>query len=332
MDKPLISIIIPIYKVEPYLRKCLDSVLAQTYTNLEIILVDDGSPDNCGKICDEYAEKDKRIIVIHKENGGLSDARNVGLDIMKGEYVAFVDSDDWVSPKYAEYLYDLAITYAADISSCNYLPLREGGCVIKSRDSLIEDKFYDKENFKEMFSVMLYEENTTIYDSAWTKLYKKTLFTDIQFPKDKLYEDVRTVPQLLQKAGKIIFGKEKHYFYQIRQNSAMTQNFSEKSYDFINAIKEMCQFIGNNYDSLDKACTRRYTSAMIRVLRQMIELDGFDKKEANSLRKKILQNGRHMLFDGKVPKRDKFAIFTLLSGIRLFSICWSFYAKFTNRK
>jgi len=332
LDNPIISIIIPIYKVEPYLQKCVDSVLAQTYAYLEVILVDDGSPDNCGKICDEYAKKDGRVRVVHKENGGLSDARNAGLGIAEGEYISFIDSDDFITQHYVEYLYGLITKYDADISSCNYLPLREDGSVIKSRDSLIEDKFYDKENFKEMFSAMLYEENTTIYDSACVRLYKKTLFSDIQFPKGKLFEDVRTVPWLLQKARKIIFGKEKHYFYQIRQNSIVTQKFSEKNYDFINAIEEMCQFIGNNYSSLDKACTRRYTSAMIRVLRQMIELDGFDKKEANSLRKKILQNGRHLLFDKKVPKRDKFAILTLLLGVKLFSVCWNFYAKFTNRK
>ena len=99
---PLVSIIVPIYKVEPYLRRCLDSIVNQTYTNLEIILVDDGSPDNCPQTCDEYAAKDNRIIVIHKENGGLSDARNIGLDIWKGDYISFVDSDDWVEKKYIE--------------------------------------------------------------------------------------------------------------------------------------------------------------------------------------------------------------------------------------
>jgi len=332
INVPLISIIIPVYNVEPYLRKCVDSVLAQTYANFEIILVNDGSSDNCGKICDEYAEQDGRVRVVHKENGGSSDARNAGLNIALGDYISFIDSDDFVTQSYVEYLYDLIIRYNADISTCNYLPLKEDGRVIKSKDSLVEDTFYDKEKFKKMFSVMLYEENTTIYDSACAKLYKKTLFTDIEFPNGKLFEDVRTVPQLLHKAEKIIFGREKHYFYQIRQNSMITQRFSEKNYDFINAIKEMCKFIGDNYNGLGKACARRYTSAMIRVLRQMIELDGFDKKEANSLRKKILQSGRPLLFDGKAPKRDKFAIFILLLGVWPFSVCWKFYAKFTNRK
>ncbi|MCL2283792.1 MAG: glycosyltransferase [Fibromonadales bacterium] len=329
---PLISIIVPVYKVEPYLRKCVDSIIAQTYTNLEIILVDDGSPDNCGKICDEYAKKDGRVRIVHKDNGGLSDARNVGIETANGDCITFVDSDDYVSADYVKYLYDLMLRYDADISSCNYLPVREDGVAIKSSDSLTEDKFYNKEKFKEMFSIMLYEENTTIYDPAWSKLYKKTLFVDIRFPKGKLFEDVRTVPQLLHKSERVIFGKEKHYFYQIRQNSIITQNFSEKNYDFINAIEEMCQFISSHYVGLEKPCTRRYISAQIRVLRQLIESKDFDKNEANLLRKKILKDSKGLLFDEKIPKRDKCAIFTLLLGIRLFSVSWNIYAKFTNRK
>ena len=107
MKQPLVSVIVPIYKVEPYLRRCLDSIVKQTYTNLEIILVDDGSPDGCPQICDEYAARDKRIIVIHKKNGGLSDARNAGLDICKGEYISFVDSDDWTNENYIANLLDI---------------------------------------------------------------------------------------------------------------------------------------------------------------------------------------------------------------------------------
>jgi glycosyltransferase involved in cell wall biosynthesis len=330
MAKELVSIIVPIYDVEPYLKKCVDSIIGQTYSNLEIILVNDGSPDNCGKICDEYAAKDERIKVVHKENGGLSDARNVGTEIAKGNYISFIDSDDFVTQNYVEYLYGLIAKHSADISACGYLPIRENGIVIKSKNSLTENKVYNKENFNEMFSAMLYEENT--FDAAWSKLYKKTLFSSIQFPKGKLFEDVRIVPQLLHKAEKVIFGKEKHYFYQIRQNSIVTQKFSEKNYDLINAIEEMCLFIGDNYNSLEMACARRYTLAIIRVLRHMIESDGFDKIEANLLRKKILQNGKHLLFDRKAQKRDKFAIFTLLFGVKLFSMCWKVYAKFTNRK
>ncbi len=125
MKQALISIVIPVYKVEPYLSKCIDSILAQTYTNLEIILVDDGSPDNCPKICDEYAKLDNRIIVIHKENGGLSDARNAGIRIVTGEYIGFVDSDDYIDAKMYEILAQKITKYEADISICSYIKIFE---------------------------------------------------------------------------------------------------------------------------------------------------------------------------------------------------------------
>ena len=120
IDKPLISIIVPVYKVEPFLRRCIDSILAQTYTNLEIILVDDGSPDNCGLICDEYAAKDSRIKVIHKENGGVSIARNCGLDSSNGDYIVFIDSDDFVAKKHIENLFYCANIFSADIGITTY--------------------------------------------------------------------------------------------------------------------------------------------------------------------------------------------------------------------
>ena len=120
MKQPLVSVIVPIYKVEPYLRRCLDSIVKQTYTNLEIILVDDGSPDGCPQICDEYAARDKRIVVIHKDNGGLSDARNAGLDICKGEYISFIDSDDWVANIYIEAMLKATITNNAEIFNEGY--------------------------------------------------------------------------------------------------------------------------------------------------------------------------------------------------------------------
>ena len=125
MQNPLVSIIVPIYKVEPYLRRCLDSIVNQTYTNLEIILVDDGSPDGCPQICDEYAAKDKRIVVIHKENGGLSDARNAGLDICKGEYIFFIDSDDWIKTDTIEFLYKITQDKKSDIVIGDYITTTE---------------------------------------------------------------------------------------------------------------------------------------------------------------------------------------------------------------
>ena len=123
----LISVVVPVYNVEKYIDKCINSIINQTYKNLEIILVDDGSPDNCGNICDEYAKKDNRIIVIHKENGGLSDARNTGIEVSKGKYITFIDSDDYISDNYVSFLYNLIIEYKADISIGKHYVLYENG-------------------------------------------------------------------------------------------------------------------------------------------------------------------------------------------------------------
>ena len=326
----LISVIVPVYKVEPYLRKCIDSIINQTYKNLEIILVDDGSPDNCGKICDEYAEKDSRIVVIHKENGGLSDARNAGIDTAKGEYLTFIDSDDWITENYIKYLYDLLNKYTADISGCNYTVVRDDGIYVKDKNSFFEDRFYQKgKNFNELFSIMLYEEN--VYNSSCSKLYRKTLFSNIRFPGNKIYEDTRTTPKLLHKCNKIIFGYERHYFYFMREQSITNEIFSLRNYERIEAAEEFCQFINENYSGLEKALKRRRTVAYIHVLRKLVESKNYNIKEANQLKRNALK-GKDILFDKKTPKIDKIAILSLLLGVNVFKICWRVYAKITKRK
>lgn len=181
MSPPLISIIVPIYKVEPYLRRCLDSIVNQTYTNLEIILIDDGSPDGCPQICDEYAAKDTRIVVIHKENGGLSDARNAGLDICKGDFISFIDSDDWVEKNYISTLQAL-FSDDIDIAVGNFQQFSEDGRFF-SPEKQAEGIFSSRELLDDIFS------KTTPYKLAWGKLFRKKLFQTIRFPFGKVHED-----------------------------------------------------------------------------------------------------------------------------------------------
>jgi glycosyltransferase involved in cell wall biosynthesis len=275
------------------------------------------------------------VRVVHKKNGGVSDARNAGIEVVGGNYITFVDPDDYVAVNYVEYLYGLMVKYVADISACNHLPIIDNGIIIKikKRDTLTEDRFYPKDNYKKMFSDMfLYEENIAKYNSAWAKLYKKALFNDIRYPKGKIFEDSWVISQLLQKSENVVFGNEKCYYYLIRQDSIMGQKFSKKNWGFIDAAKEMCKFINNNYQGLEKACERYYTAAHIHVLRKLIESENFDKKRACLLRKEILKNAKSLIFDSKVPNRDKYVIFLLLFGVKVFLICWKIYAKFTNRK
>lgn len=219
--------------MEPYLRRCLDSIVNQTYTYLEIILVDDGSPDGCPQICDEYAARDKRIIVIHKENGGLSDARNAGLDICKGEYISFVDSDDWVDEKYIEILLDLAKKENADIAIGENI--RTKGCSKPSKGNISINVYTPQNALKHLFS-----QNHIAFTVSWGKLYKKSLFSSLRFPIGKYHEDEFTTYILFYKSKKIVYTSEILYYYYQRADSTMG---TPHPYDLLEAEEKQFDFI-----------------------------------------------------------------------------------------
>ena len=225
MYKPLVSVIVPCYNVEQYLPKCIDSILNQTYKNLEVWLVDDGSPDKCGAICDKYAKKDTRIKVIHKKNGGLADARNVALDVKAGEYVVCVDSDDYISPTHIEGLYNLIEKYGADVSVNTFCSFYEGSSPNPSPKSA-KDWVLDGLHATEMMFYQEYFDNT-----AWGKMYKASLFDGIRYPKGLLFEDLPTTYRLLLKANKVVFNDEQSYFYLLRSNSIEGAAFSPHKLD-----------------------------------------------------------------------------------------------------
>lgn len=210
--EPLISVIVPIYGVENYLRQCVESLLNQTHQNLEIILVDDGSPDACPAICDEFSQKDTRIRVIHKKNGGLSDARNAGLDVATGEYIGFVDSDDWIMPDMFEYLLHGILGYRAEISCCGHVNIQDEWMDYKSEE---KDIVYSTEAaLNELFFDRL-------KSFAWNKLYKATLWENIRYPVGRNFEDILTTYKLFERSSRIAVLKEPKYYYRIRQNSIM---------------------------------------------------------------------------------------------------------------
>lgn len=242
MPSPLISVIIPIYNVEQYLRRCLDSIVNQTYTNLEIILVDDGSPDKCPQICDEYASRDNRIIVIHKENGGLSDARNAGLDICKGEFISFVDSDDWASLEYINELYSTIKETLADIAIINHKHVTTPSSIeIQKRRHI---KFFSKQ--QALFELIAKQYQPFVV--SWGKLYRKNLFNNIRFPVGKYHEDEFTSHLLISKASKITYSSKILYFYYQRSNSITKQNHIT---DIIEAFENRLNFtISNNLNHL----------------------------------------------------------------------------------
>jgi glycosyltransferase involved in cell wall biosynthesis len=245
MEKPLISIIIPVYKVEKYLEKCIKSVLDQTYKNLQIILVDDGSPDNCGKICDNYVKIDNRIEVIHKENGGLSDARNVGLKKARGKYIGFVDSDDYVSNGMFENMYNTLVNNNADVSICNFYTVIDNKNIIKNVDNGIE--IYNK---LEILKEILLDKKIQSY--AWNKLYKRELFKDIEYPVGKKYEDIGTTFYILEKCNKIAVSGSPEYYYITRGDSIVNNNTEGTVIDYISLISDRYDYIDKKYKELKK--------------------------------------------------------------------------------
>ncbi len=239
----LISVIVPVYKVEDYLDKCVESIVAQTYTNLEIILVDDGSPDRCGEMCDEWAKKDSRIRVIHKENGGLSDARNAGMDIASGEYIAFVDSDDWIHPCFIDSLRRVVKEHGAQIAACGVR------FVYGDRDTAEE---------KEIASAVVYTAEqaleTLIYGKgfravAWNKLYHRSLVENERFPVGKYHEDEYFSYKIIGKADKLAFVETEMYYY-LQRSSGIMGSVSLKHLEALQAGAERLAYFKEHYPRL----------------------------------------------------------------------------------
>lgn len=246
--EPLISVIVPVYKVEQYLDRCVSSVLAQTYQNTEIILVDDGSPDGCPAMCDAYAEKYAKIQVIHQENKGLSGARNKGIDAAKGEYLAFVDSDDVWSPYFLESLYGAMKEHDADISQCRW-EYMHGEELKEAYEPQAKCECFTN---REMLA-NLYIQTGAYYVVAWNKLYKKELFANIRYPEGRIHEDEATTYKLFDLAKKCVFVDNALYGYFVGMGgTSITRNgFNLKKLDWRMANKERVNyFIEKDYKEL----------------------------------------------------------------------------------
>lgn len=236
----LISVIVPVYKVEKYLKKCVNSILTQTYSKLEIILVDDGSPDNCGVLCDEYALKDDRIKVIHQENKGLSAARNTGIDASHGDYLCFVDSDDLVTPDYCQVLYDLLKDNDYDFSVCGVCRFEDGDNPILKMTDLNNKVWKSKEFLKEQV-------NKNSEFGVWNKLYRRSVFSKMRFAEGRLNEDVIWSADLAVNTTNCIETKSQHYCYRQRNSGIVGKQSEKGSVDFLYAgdyliktVKDLC--------------------------------------------------------------------------------------------
>lgn len=237
-----ISIIVPVYKVERQLDRCIKSILNQTFTNFELILVDDGSPDNCGKICDEYEKKDSRIKVIHKKNGGLSDARNAGLDIALGKYIGFVDSDDIIHPQMYEKLYNCINKSNLDIVQCKFKKFRN----VEELSVNLSDGDSNFKEYNNQEAIIDLIDNNKINVNAWNKLYKRELFQNERYPKGKIHEDEFLTYKLIYNSSKVGYIDEELYYYYENNNGIMNGSNILKRLDRIEALEERNSFFLKN--------------------------------------------------------------------------------------
>ncbi|NHC43501.1 glycosyltransferase [Bacillus sp. MM2020_1] len=241
--KTAISIIVPVYNTEPFLKKCLDSILSQTFKDFELIIINDGSTDKSGSICDEFALKDKRVKVIHKENGGLSSARNTGIRIAEGEFLGFVDSDDYLEKEMYKVLYTLCKKTNSDIAICKFSREVKGKLQKEPNNELILEMNHD-DALRNLFKGVLYR------FSVCNKLFKKACFDDIIFPEGRVHEDLSTTYKLFAKSNKAVYTSYPGYVYVKREESILTSKFNKKRLDAFLGWEEILSFMSDNYPNL----------------------------------------------------------------------------------
>ncbi len=256
-----VSVIVPVYKVEKYINACIESIVNQTYKDLEIVLVDDGSPDNCPKICDEWEKKDERIKVIHKENTGVSDSRNKALDLITGDYVCFVDGDDTIHDKYVETLLNTAIENGADVAACNWKKVYD---IENPQNKDFHRKELKSTVFEndEVFD-LIYNKKVPLIMALWTKIYKKEIFSELRFPLYAVAEDDAVLPYVLNNCKKFVYIDCVLYNNTQRQDSVTATKFSIKKLKALEVFKNRIQFIERNKPDFKTKAINHYIRILI---------------------------------------------------------------------
>jgi len=302
-----ISIIVPVYKVEDYLGKCVESIINQTYKNLEIILVDDGSPDRCGAICDEYASKDDRIVVIHKENQGVARARNSALDIATGDYISFIDSDDWMAEDAYEYFIRNIKKYKSDcvVGRCQMVYDRDGSLDYKEMGKGIIEC---KTSLGAMKAVLLGG------SAIWNRLFKKEIFETLRFPVDRINDDEVTVLHAYADCNRVVFLDKITYFYRLRENSITTSSFSMRKVDVFYNARDNMAYIAKERPKLYRYAEKKYLRAGLYCIYNLIRMKTEDpeiakqkKKAIKEIRQGIKENYLSIKNNKRIPLYYKIA-------------------------
>nr|WP_302665550.1 glycosyltransferase [uncultured Agathobaculum sp.] len=304
-DKPLISIVVPVYKAEQYLAQCVSSLIQQTYHHLEIILIDDGSPDRCGEICDSFRKKDSRVIVLHQENKGVSAARNQGIMVSQGQFIAFVDADDCIEPEYIMYLVGLTKQF-----QCDAAVIARSGYRMK----IAEEKLTGEQALEQM----LYQK---AFDTApWGKLFRKEIVMSNLFPEGMFYEDLAVICRMVAAAKHVAIGKRQLYHYRRTPDGTMQGGHVLRLLDEIKAADLMFQFVSREVPAVYRAANCRKFSACCQVFAKLPE-NGFEKEKRELWT--YLKSSRHeILGDRRARVKNKIAAITLYFGENIFRTLW----------
>lgn len=319
---PQISVIVPVYNVEKWLDRCVASVVGQTYADFELLLVDDGSSDGCGNMCESWAKKDSRICVFHKPNGGLSDARNFGLEHARGAFITFIDSDDWVEPDYLSYLLSLF----EEVPDAGFAE----GSIFEDRDDVshIRDdtEVVMRLGACEALESVMYDRR--LYVSACGKLFKRTMMDGLKFRKGAVYEDSFLYKEYFERCSCMVYVGRPLYHYVVRADSITTRAFNYKDLkDHFVSYDELSAYAIDRFPELMPARKRFLAFSRMRTLRQMqdapAEYDGL----RDELRREVLSDAWELLKNPRVPKRDKIGILSLMPGMRFYWWAWNVYMR-----
>lgn len=307
MEPHKISVVVPIYKVEKYLNRCVDTIVNQTYKNLEIILVDDGSPDKCGMIAEEYAKLDSRVKVAHKKNGGLSDARNRGMEHVTGDYILFVDSDDWLEKNMIEKMVKISLKFKVDVVQSAFYYAYEDYLLFDNRFYKKDDPPIVLDNESLMTELVI---NERVKNFAWGKLYKTDIIRDIPFEKGVLFEDVFWAHKVMHRVNKyVILHQPLCYYFQ--RSDSIVSTYTPRNLDIIKGLKERQRFIEQYYDELSLEANKVLLKTMLihynlLIVNRKKDKGGLYKKELQMDIKNNYQKFKDSVRQDKILKRQLF--------------------------
>lgn len=308
---PVISIIVPIYNAELYLTRCLESILKQNFSNFEAILIDDGSPDNCGAICDDYAAKDKRFRVIHQANFGVSNARNKGLAIAKGEYIGFVDPDDYIDASMYEKMYNKLINTGSDMVVCDYYKL-EAATAMPTHIFASDRAFYSRE-------FMEYVADDRAPSHFWSKLYKRQLFLNIRFPEGRVFEDLAIFHEIVHRCERIAYIHECLYYYVINTSGQVNTITAKTSFDYFKAWSDRYTFFELFYPENAKYAAEKLIYCGTRAYWVCTYL-GEDKECAEYVRSRLLAEASIFFLSPRVSAKNKLGLLIIFMHINLYKL------------